>query len=148
MPVSLKAGQAVLYNNNLIHRGYTETMKVPRRTLHMGYHSAIYPPTWHFYLLDDKLLTPDYIESLNPTMKGMVTEYLACREKYPDMEDTWKWSFNFPSESAIDKSIQRNAIIHYWVFLDASQCRMPGACPVFGGRLGLSRWYGWPGKIF
>lgn len=103
MPVSLKAGQAVLYNNNLIHRGYTETMKVPRRTLHMGYHSAVYPPTWHFYLLDDKLLTPDYIESLNPTMKGMVTEYLACREKYPDMEDTWKWSYNFPSESAIDK---------------------------------------------
>jgi hypothetical protein len=40
MPVRLNVGQAVIYNNNLIHMGYTRTMEVPRRTLHMGYYSA------------------------------------------------------------------------------------------------------------
>lgn len=90
IPVKLKAGQAVLYNNNLIHRGYTETMKIPRRTLHMGYHSNAFPPTWHFYLLNSDLLTEDYLKTLNPTMKVMMEKYLTCRNKYPNMEDTWK----------------------------------------------------------
>lgn len=93
--VKLRAGQAVLYNNNLIHRGYTETMKVPRRTLHMGYHSASYPPTWHFYLLNGDLLTDDYLETLSPTMRSMMEDYLSCRAQYPSMEDTWKKSYNF-----------------------------------------------------
>ncbi|MCL4639634.1 MULTISPECIES: phytanoyl-CoA dioxygenase family protein [Olivibacter] len=96
IPVTLKAGQAVLYNNNLIHRGYTEKMNVPRRTLHMGYHSANYPPTWHFYLLNANLLTPDYLKRLTPTMREMMQEYLDCRQRYPNMEDTWKWEYNFP----------------------------------------------------
>ena len=95
LPVTLKAGQAVLYNNNLIHRGYTETMQVPRRTLHMGYHSAKYPPTWHFYLLNSDLLTSSYLETLNPTMKKMMEEYLECRLQYPDMVDTWKAAYNY-----------------------------------------------------
>jgi ectoine hydroxylase-related dioxygenase (phytanoyl-CoA dioxygenase family) len=90
MRVSLKAGQAVLYNNNLIHRGYCMDSKVPRRTLHMGYHSASKPPTWHFYLLDAQLLTPDYLERLSPTMRQMMEEYLACKQQYPRMKDTWK----------------------------------------------------------
>ena len=81
MPVTLKAGQAVLYNNNLIHRGYTETMKVPRRTLHMGYHSSTYPPTWHFYLLKNDLLTKEYLETLSPTMKVMMESYLNLGNK-------------------------------------------------------------------
>jgi ectoine hydroxylase-related dioxygenase (phytanoyl-CoA dioxygenase family) len=96
IPVKLKAGQAVLYNNNLIHRGYTEKMKIPRRTLHMGYHSAKFPPTWHFYLLNGDLLTPEYLERLSPTMKRMMEEYLECRKRYPDMSDTWKKEYNFP----------------------------------------------------
>lgn len=96
--VPLKAGQAVLYNNNLIHRGYSEVMKMPRRTLHMGYHSAAYPPTWHFYLLDEARITPAYIDSLNPDMRRMMVDYLACRRKYPHMEDTWKWQYNFPDQ--------------------------------------------------
>lgn len=90
VPVKLKAGQAVLYNNNLIHRGYTETMKVPRRTLHMGYHSNAYDPTWHFYLLDSNLLTEDYLKKLNPIMRSMMEDYVACRAKFPNMADTWK----------------------------------------------------------
>ncbi|CAN5152100.1 hypothetical protein BH23BAC1_BH23BAC1_41250 [soil metagenome] len=96
IPVPLKAGQAVLYNNNLIHRGYTEVMKVPRRTLHMGYHSALYPPTWHFYLLNGDLLNEEYLETLSPTMRKMMEEYLACRREYPNMSDTWKREYNFP----------------------------------------------------
>ncbi|RDC65844.1 phytanoyl-CoA dioxygenase family protein [Adhaeribacter pallidiroseus] len=99
VPVTLKAGQAVLYNNNLIHRGYTEVMKNPRRTLHMGYHSAQHPPTWHFYLLNDDLLTENYLHTLSPTMRQMMEEYLACRQEYPRMSDTWKKEYNFPSPS-------------------------------------------------
>ena len=90
MRVSLKAGQAVLYNNNLIHRGYCIDSELPRRTLHMGYHSASKPPTWHFYLLDAQLLTPDYLDRLSPTMRRMMENYLACNQQYPNMEDTWK----------------------------------------------------------
>ncbi|WP_207423570.1 phytanoyl-CoA dioxygenase family protein [Desertivirga brevis] len=101
VPVKLKAGQAVLYNNNLIHRGFTEKMKVPRRTLHMGYHSAAYPPTWHFYLLNSELLTPEYLERLSPTMRRMMEEYLECRRQYPDMAETWKREYNFPEEFTV-----------------------------------------------
>lgn len=90
MRVSLKPGQAVFYNNNLIHRGYCEGATVPRRTLHMGYHSASKPPTWHFYLLNSELLTADYLDRLSPTMRRMMEEYLECKQQYPNMEDTWK----------------------------------------------------------
>lgn len=51
VPVKIPAGHALLYNNNLIHRGYKEGMQTPRRTLHMGYHSGSRKPTCHFYLL-------------------------------------------------------------------------------------------------
>jgi ectoine hydroxylase-related dioxygenase (phytanoyl-CoA dioxygenase family) len=101
IPVPLKAGQAVLYNNNLIHRGFTEKMKIPRRTLHMGYHSALYPPTWHFYLLNGDLLTPEYLDRLSPTMRRMMEEYLECRRQYPDMSQTWKWEYNFPQKAMV-----------------------------------------------
>lgn len=91
--VALKAGQAVFYNNNLIHRGYSLNSEFPRRTLHMGYHSSEKAPTWHFYLLNADLLTLAYLDTLNPTMKKMMEEYLACKKKYPRMEDTWKESY-------------------------------------------------------
>jgi ectoine hydroxylase-related dioxygenase (phytanoyl-CoA dioxygenase family) len=90
IPVKLKAGQAVLYNNNLIHRGFTKKMEIPRRTLHMGYHSASEAPTWHFYLLNSDLLTPEYLGTLNLIMRMMMREYIACRKLYPNMSDTWK----------------------------------------------------------
>jgi len=96
IPVKLKAGQAVLYNNNLIHRGFTKKMEIPRRTLHMGYHSATHPPTWHFYLLKQSLLTPEYLDTLSPTMRRMMNEYLECLRQYPNMNDTWKKEYNFP----------------------------------------------------
>jgi hypothetical protein len=56
----------------------------------MGYHSASKPPTWHFYLLNAELLTPDYLDRLSPTMRQMMEEYLECNKQYPHMEDTWK----------------------------------------------------------
>jgi ectoine hydroxylase-related dioxygenase (phytanoyl-CoA dioxygenase family) len=90
LKVSLRAGQAVFYNNNLIHRGHSQGSIVPRRTLHMGYHSASKPPTWHFYLLNHKLLTTDYMETLSPTMRRMMEEYKDCRQQYPRIEETWK----------------------------------------------------------
>jgi ectoine hydroxylase-related dioxygenase (phytanoyl-CoA dioxygenase family) len=90
IPVMLNAGQAVLYNNNLIHRGFSQKMTIPRRTIHMGYHSAANPPTWHFYLLNASLLTPEYLQTLSPKMRQMMEEYLACRSEYPNIEDTWK----------------------------------------------------------
>ena len=93
MMVALDAGQAVFYNNNLIHRGYTPEVKTPRRTIHMGYHSADKPPTWHFYLLDGDLLTPNYMDRLSPSMRKMMDEYLGCRRQYPIMSDTWKRGF-------------------------------------------------------
>jgi len=93
MVVRLEAGQAVFYNNNLIHRGYTREVKVPRRTIHMGYHSATKPPTWHFYLLNSDLLTPPYMRQLSQTMHKMMEEYLVCRRQYPRMSDTWKQGF-------------------------------------------------------
>ena len=90
MVVELKAGQAVLYNNNLIHRGYTQEVKVPRRTIHMGYHSASKPPTWHFYLLNAELLDSKYLARLSPQMRIMMDDYLNCLSQYPEMSDTWK----------------------------------------------------------
>ena len=98
IPVPLKAGQAVLYNNNLIHRGFTPKMTIPRRTLHMGYHSSAFPPTWHFYLLNSSLVTPEYMATLSPTMRKMMEEYVACMRQYPDMARTWQWGYNFPGQ--------------------------------------------------
>lgn len=101
VPVTLKAGQAVMYNNNLIHRGYTAKMERPRRTLHMGYHSAAFKPTWHFYLLKGELVTPEYISTLSPTMQKMMHDYVACMKQYPDMSQTWKWEYNFPDKARV-----------------------------------------------
>lgn len=94
IPVKVRAGQAVLYNNNLIHRGYTETMKVPRRTLHMGYHSASKPPTWHFYGINTELLNEDYLATLSPTMRLMMEKHLENRLKYPEISATWGNTMN------------------------------------------------------
>lgn len=87
--VVIRPGQAVLYNNNLIHRGHCERFENSRLSLHLGYHSALKPPTWHFYLLDASQFTEEYVQQLSPTVRKMVKEYFECREKYPRMEDTW-----------------------------------------------------------
>lgn len=88
--LTIKAGQAALYNNNLIHRGACEKFEVPRRSIHMGYHSAKFPPTWHFYLLNEEMFTDEYRDQMSPVVRNMLDEYFECRKQYPRMQDTWK----------------------------------------------------------
>ena len=94
--VFIEAGTAAFYNNNLIHRGYCEKMEAPRRTLHMGYHSASRKPTWHFYLLNPQTVTEEHIAGLDPKLQEMMKDYRECYEMYPDMEETWQpgWDGN------------------------------------------------------
>ncbi|MEO6096621.1 MAG: phytanoyl-CoA dioxygenase family protein [Fibrobacteria bacterium] len=89
IPIPLRPGQAAFYNNNLIHRGYAPKLTTLRRTIHMGFHSGVRPPTWHFYLLDEKRLTPGYLDTLAPDIRRMMIRYLELKKKYPRMEDTW-----------------------------------------------------------
>ncbi|MBA3707409.1 MAG: phytanoyl-CoA dioxygenase family protein [Planctomycetes bacterium] len=88
--VRMRPGQAVLYNNNIIHRGHNQCFTVPRRSLHLGYHSALRPPTWHFYLLDERMFTAAYRARMSPEVRLMIDQYFACRLRYPRMEDTWR----------------------------------------------------------
>ena len=54
--VTIEAGEMILQNNVVIHRGWGGlvqgsrggTVCENRRTLHFGFHSASRPPTWHF----------------------------------------------------------------------------------------------------
>jgi hypothetical protein len=87
--VHIPAGKALLYNNNLIHRGYSEAFKTRRLALHVGYHSRTRPPTWHFYLLNEAMFTEEYKSQMSPRMRAMIEEYFECRREYPRMEDTW-----------------------------------------------------------
>ena len=89
--VRISPGQAVLYNNNLIHRGFNPSFSVPRRSLHLGYHNADRPPTWHFYLLDETMFTAGYRARMSPQVGAMIDAYFACRARHPRMEDTWSF---------------------------------------------------------
>jgi hypothetical protein len=90
--VHIRPGQAVLYNNNLIHRGYNPRFTVPRRSLHLGYHNARLPPTWHFYLLNEGMFTDGLRARMSPQVRAMIDDYFACRSRYPRMQDTWAFS--------------------------------------------------------
>lgn len=90
--VRIRPGQAVLYNNNLIHRGFNPCFSVPRRSLHLGYHNASLPPTWHFYLLDAAMFTDEYRARMSPEVRAMIDAYFACRARYPRMADTWRFA--------------------------------------------------------
>ena len=94
--VLIEAGTALFYNNNIIHRGYCEKIENPRRTLHMGFHSASRKPTWHFYLLNPDTVKEEDIQRLDPTLKNMMSEYIDCYKKFPEMAATWQagWDGN------------------------------------------------------
>ncbi|MBA2482260.1 MAG: phytanoyl-CoA dioxygenase family protein, partial [Planctomycetes bacterium] len=94
--VRMRPGQAALYNNNLIHRGANPCFRWPRRSLHLGYHGAHRPPTWHFYLLDERRFTQAYRARMTPEVRAMIDAYFACRRAYPRMEDTWR---EFPASA-------------------------------------------------
>ncbi len=85
----LRAGQAALYNNNLIHRGYSD-FTTPRRTLHFGYHSARRPPTWHFYNFDDTKLPAAHVASLPPATQRWMAARLARRRAFPDVAASYR----------------------------------------------------------
>jgi ectoine hydroxylase-related dioxygenase (phytanoyl-CoA dioxygenase family) len=87
--VRMRPGQAALYNNNLIHTGQQERFRMPRRSLHLGYHCAAKPPTWHFYLLNERMFTDGLKERMSPRVRAMIDDYFACRREHPRMEDTW-----------------------------------------------------------
>jgi len=87
--IALKPGQAVFYNNNLIHRGFADPVETPRRTLHLGYHTATRPPTWHFYGLRTEALTPEYLASLEPRVREILEAHLAERAAFPDVTKTY-----------------------------------------------------------
>jgi hypothetical protein len=85
----LKPGQAVLYNNNMIHRGYCD-FTTPRRTLHIGYHSTCRPPTWHFYNFDDTKLPPEHRMALPPGPRRWMEQRLARRRQFPDVVASYR----------------------------------------------------------
>lgn len=87
--VPLRAGQAVLYNNNLIHRGYQPAFPNCRRCVHIGYHSRTRPPTWHFYFLNESLFTPEYLASMTPRVRQMLADHFERRREYPEMRLSW-----------------------------------------------------------
>ena len=90
----LKPGQAALYNNNLIHRGYANPVEIPRRTLHIGYHSALHPPTFHFYGYNLDKLTPEFVTSLSPKVREMVEAHIARRHAFPDVKTSYRAGFD------------------------------------------------------
>lgn len=87
--IALRAGQAVLYNNNLIHRGHSD-FPTPRRTMHIGYHSARRPPTWHFYNFDDRTLPPEFVASLPPSAQKWMKARLRRRIEYPEIAASYR----------------------------------------------------------
>jgi ectoine hydroxylase-related dioxygenase (phytanoyl-CoA dioxygenase family) len=88
--IVLKPGQAALYNNNMIHRGYANPVGTPRRTLHIGYHSALHPPTFHFYGYNLAKLTPEFVASLGPKVREMVEAHVARRQAFPDVAASYE----------------------------------------------------------
>jgi ectoine hydroxylase-related dioxygenase (phytanoyl-CoA dioxygenase family) len=88
--IHVKPGQAVFYNNNLIHRGFADPVPIPRRTLHLGYHTATHAPTWHFYALAYEKLPDDYLASLEPQVRQMIEAHIAVRKAYPDVTETYR----------------------------------------------------------
>ena len=83
VPIRLKAGQCVFYNNNIIHRGHNGEHH-PRVTYHGGYARKDLPPTWHFYVSRLSGVDAAFIRTLDPPLRKLYDEHMAHREKYPD----------------------------------------------------------------
>jgi len=90
--LTLRAGEAALYNNNMIHRGCCD-FTTPRRTLHFGYHCKKYPPTWHFYTGSLMSFRPEYLATLTPVVRRMLEERIERLKQYPDMQPSFRAGF-------------------------------------------------------
>lgn len=85
--INLRAGEAAMYNNNLIHRGFSNFTR-PRRTLHFGYHCAKHAPTWHFYTPIE--YSEAYIATMPPQLQKMIRERSVRMKEYPDIKQSYR----------------------------------------------------------
>jgi len=87
--IELRPGEAVIYNNNLIHRGFRD-FAVRRRTFHIGYHCGSRPPTWHFYSHNHDRFTSAYLATLSPTVRKMIEDRIRREKEYPDVKTSYR----------------------------------------------------------
>jgi hypothetical protein len=83
--ILLQPGEAVFYNNYAVHRGWGGVLKDKRITIHMGFHSAQYPPTLHFGVLDHTEYSLDYLSSLAPCVRETLRAHLVERARHPEV---------------------------------------------------------------
>lgn len=88
IPVDLKAGQCVFYNNNIIHRGHNGRHE-KRVTYHGGYARKDLPPTWHMYVTRLCGQDESFIRSLGPDMSRLYDEHQEMLRRYPNSQDSW-----------------------------------------------------------
>ncbi len=84
--ILLQAGEAVFYNNYAVHRGWGGVLEHKRITVHLGFHSACYPPTLHFGVLDHTEYTPGYLASLEPAVREALRAHLDERARHPEVD--------------------------------------------------------------
>lgn len=89
MPVELKAGQCVFYNNNLIHRGHNG-LQQKRVTYHSGYARPDLQPSWHFYGARRNPVQEELLRSLGPVMVKIHDDYHQAIARFPDFEKSWR----------------------------------------------------------
>ena len=83
--VKLQPGQAVFYNNNLIHRGYCFSMGQQRLTVQLGFHSSLYPPTYHFGVLNLHNFAVDYLSTRDQKVQQSLLLHLSRRHHFPEV---------------------------------------------------------------
>jgi hypothetical protein len=81
----LKPGQAVFYNNLLIHRGYAPVLKKDRITIQLGYHSNITKPTYHFGVLNHNEYTSEYLKYLDYEVVEILNKHIQEKKRYPEI---------------------------------------------------------------
>jgi hypothetical protein len=86
---ALQPGEAIFYNNNMIHRGWCAFTR-PRRTLHMGYHCSQRPPTWHFYSDDPRRYPKEYLKTLTEPVRSALLARSCQRQRYPDVTESYR----------------------------------------------------------
>jgi hypothetical protein len=81
--IEVRAGQAVFYNNNALHRGYGPLLEHGRATIQLGYHSDLAAPTCHFCVLNAAEYSDAYLRTLAPEVAAMLLAHRQERDKFP-----------------------------------------------------------------
>lgn len=87
--LTLEPGEAILYNNHLIHRGFSPSLKNHRLTFQIGYHAGKFPPTCHFFALNIDNLTPRMLDKCTPRVKDILNRHLVKRRNCKDINKTF-----------------------------------------------------------